>query len=104
MDHLATYLQYQGFLNTGPWAFIWQFSPVRHNNVCAKYWPMGFYSEENCQTEAHGPLLDWASGRKALGTMFIKLVTTTRGVMRSAASSCAAMHMVAGSRPVFVIA
>ena len=26
---------------------------------------MGFYSEENCQTEAHGPLLDWASGRKA---------------------------------------
>ena len=41
------------------------FSPVLHNNVCAKYWPMGFYSEENCQTEAHGPLLDWASGRKA---------------------------------------
>ena len=26
---------------------------------------MGFYSEENCQTEAHEPLLDWASGRKA---------------------------------------
>ena len=25
---------------------------------------MGFYSEENCQTEAHEPLLDWASGRK----------------------------------------
>ena len=28
----------------------------------------------------------------------------SRGVMRSAASSYAAMHMVAGSRPVFVIA
>ena len=28
----------------------------------------------------------------------------SRGVIRSAASSCAAMHMVAGSRPVFVIA
>ena len=26
---------------------------------------MGFYSEENCQTEAHEPLLDWASGPKA---------------------------------------
>ena len=26
---------------------------------------MGFYSEENCQTEAHEPLLGWASGRKA---------------------------------------
>ena len=26
---------------------------------------MGFYSEENCQIEAHEPLLDWASGRKA---------------------------------------
>ena len=26
---------------------------------------MGFYSEENCQTEAHERLLDWASGRKA---------------------------------------
>ena len=26
---------------------------------------MGFYLEENCQTEAHEPLLDWASGRKA---------------------------------------
>ena len=22
-------------------------------------------NQENCQTEAHGPLLDWASGRKA---------------------------------------
>ena len=29
---------------------------------------MGFYSEENCQTEAHEPLLDWASGWKAPGT------------------------------------
>ena len=24
------------------------FSPVIRNNVCTKYWPMGFYSEENC--------------------------------------------------------
>ena len=65
IGHLPTNLQYQGFLNTGPWAFIWQFLSSTYNNVCAKYWPMGFYSEESCQTEAHEPLLNWASGRKA---------------------------------------
>ena len=32
------------------------------------------------------------------------IIIVSRGVMRSAASSYAAMHMVAGSRPVFVIA
>ena len=38
---------------------------------------MGFYSEENCQTEAHEPLLDWASGRKAP----VAFWSVTRGLL-----------------------
>ena len=55
------------------WKYFGSFSPVRHNDVCAKYWPMGFYSEENGQTEAHEPLSGWASGRKAPCTGSIDL-------------------------------
>ena len=44
---------------------------------------MGFYLEENCQTEAHEPLLDWASGRKApvvFGCHLFHLVMMLYGV------------------------
>ena len=40
----------------------------------------------------------------ALSAIIYNILKVSRGIMRSAASSYAAMHMVAGSRPVFVIA
>ena len=52
-------------------------SLVAHGLLFSSFssWPTGFYSEENCQTIAHGPLLDWASGRKALAGLVYVLNT-----------------------------
>ena len=59
--------------------FDWPFDNKSLVAGLSKYWPMGFYSEQNCQTEAHEPLLDWASGRKAPVLLFLYSYTILPG-------------------------
>ena len=79
----GTNIQHKDFMSSGLWAIIFAVPLVGQNNVCTKYWPMGYYLEETCHTIAHGPLLDWATGRKAPVSCFCKPLSNIPDILNA---------------------